>query len=306
MEKYKCEICGKKHPIYTSIDVPLPRIISEMSDEEKAKLIKEYNGLYYPDGKLLYINGWVVVEVENYEYPFYSWKTWSSISTERFLQKMEELKTGKIVKFSGKLEEDLPFYPNSKDLKTQTLIYATNEEIVVEIKIIEDSKLKEDQSKPISEKRMIEIMQMLHHRPVTDKEVSKLDKIFKERLVDELRNAEEKYIKNEKDFVIDLSTGTVLFQVVSNKMLEISGNRERGFGLHLSFDESNDESQEEITKFKSKGYSNEFNYHDLDEIPTYQIDLGMDRIRLVKLVQAIVKDVYEEDLETVKIDNFEM
>jgi hypothetical protein len=153
---------------------------------------------------------------------------------------------------------------------------------------------------------MIEIMQMLHHNPLANKGASKLDVTFKKRLAKELKSAEKEYIKKEKDFVIDLSTGTVLFQIVSNQMLEINRNEERGFGLHLSFDESNDESEDEIVKFRSKEYSKIFAYHDLDEIPTYQIDLGMDKKRLGKLIETIVSDVYEEDLSNVKIDSFEI
>ena len=305
MEKYKCEICGKNHKVYRSMDIPLPRMISEMSEEEREKRVKEFSGFYYVDDELLFANGWVNIEVENYEFPFYYWKTWSSISRKKFLDNLEELKTGKVIEFDGKLEEELPFYPNSKDLKTKTLIQATNEGIIVEIQAKEESQLKEDQSKPITEKRMIEIMQMLNHHP--DREEQKnFDKPFKQRFLQELENAENEYIANEKDFVINLSTGTVLFQVISNKMLEINRINERGFGLHLSFDETHDESLEEIAKFRNKGYSKEFDYHDLDEIPTYQIDLGTDKERLEDLVIKILVDVYEEEMETIETDNFEI
>lgn len=306
MEKYKCEKCGKNHTIYRSIEIPLPRMISEMSEEEREKRVKEFSGFLIVDDEFLFANGWVNIEVENHEFPFYYWKTWSSISRNKFSENIEELKTGKVIEFDGKLEEELiPFYPNSKDLKTKTLIQATSEGIIVEIQVEEKSQLKEDQSKPITEKRMIEIMQMIHHNPKREERQS-FDKSFKQRLTVELENAESEYIANKKDFVINLSTGTVLFQIISNKMLEINRINERGFGLHLSFDETHDESIEEIAKFRGKEYSKEFDYHDLDEIPTYQIDLGTDKKRLEKLVNQIIVDVYEEELETVETDNFEI
>ena len=122
----------------------------------------------------------------------------------------------------------------------------------------------------------------------------------------EYLDIESEYISNKKDFVINLSTGTVLFQIISNKMLEINRIQEKGFGLHLSFDKTHDESIEEIAKFRNKEYSKEFDYHDLDEIPTYQIDLGTDMKRLEKLVSRIIVDVYEEELETIETDNFEI
>lgn len=282
----------------------MPRILSDMSEEEKEKRVKEFNGFYIVDEETLFVNGWVNIEVENYESPFYYQKTWTSILRDDFLQNLEELKTGKIIEFDGKLEEELPFYQNSKDLKTKTLIQLTNEEIIVEIKAQEESKLKEDQSKPITENRMIEIMQMLNHHP---KRVErKFDKSFIQRLRGELKTVEATYIENRKNFAINIGTGTVLFQIVSNKMLELNPNKERGFGLHLSFDESFDDNVKEIAKFRNKEYSNEFDYHYLDEIPTYQIDLGMDKKRLEKLVKKIVIDIYEEELEIVGLDNFEI
>jgi len=181
----------------------------------------------------------------------------------------------------------------------------TNEGIIVEIQAQEDSQLKEDQSKPITESRMIEIMQMLHHHPQSE-EKRRSDEPFKQRLLKEFEYVEKEYIAKEKDFVINISTGTVLFQITSNKMLEINRIKERGFGLHLSFDETDEESVEEMAKFRSKEYSAEFDYHDLDGIPTYQVDLGTDKKRLEELVCRMVLDVYEEDLEMVEIDNFKI
>lgn len=97
MEKYKCEICGKNHTIYRSMEILTPRILSDMSEEEKEKRVKEFNGFYIVDEETLFANGWVNVEVENYESPFYYWKTWTSILRNDFLQNLEELKTGKII-----------------------------------------------------------------------------------------------------------------------------------------------------------------------------------------------------------------
>ncbi len=287
------------------MDVPLPRIISEMSEEEREERVKEFRGFLNVDDGLLYANGWVNVEVENYDFPFYSWKTWSSISRKKFLENLEEFSTGKVIEFSGKLEEELLFYPNSKGLKTKTLIQLTNEGIIVEIIADEESELKEDQSKAITEKRMIEIMQVLHHNPRRE-ERQDFEKPFKQRFLEEITNAEKEYIANKKDFVINLSTGMVLLQIVSNKMLETNRIKKRGFGLHLSFDEALEESIVEIAKFKSKEYSKEFDYHNLDGIPTYQIDLGIDKKRLEKLVNNIVSDVYEEEIETIEVDSFKM
>ena len=163
MEKYKCEICGKKHPIYTWMEIPIPMILFNMSEEEKEKRVKEFNGFYIIDEDILFASGWVNIDVENYDSPFYSWKTWTSIDKKEFIKNVEELKTGKIIEFNSKLEAPLPFYEDLRDLKTKTRIQVTNGEIIVEILADEEGKLKEDQSKPITENRMIEIMQMIDH-----------------------------------------------------------------------------------------------------------------------------------------------
>ncbi len=69
MEKYKCEKCGKNHTIYRSMEIPLPRMISEISEEEREKRVKEFNGFLVLDDEFLFANGWVNIEVENYEFP---------------------------------------------------------------------------------------------------------------------------------------------------------------------------------------------------------------------------------------------
>jgi len=304
MDKYNCEICGKKHAIYTSLEIPFPRIISEIEEKERDNRVKEIDGFYIVDDTLLFANGWVNIEVEGKEFPFFYWKTWTSISKEKFMDNLEELNSGNVIEFDGKLEEDLPFYLNSIDLKSKTLIQAANEGMIVEILIQEESKLKEDQSKPISEKRMIEIMQMIHHHPKREKSVN-LDKTFRVRLLEELEKTQG-YLKSDKNFAINIGTGTTLFQIVSNEMLETKRYRELGFGLHLSFDDSFDEMNEEISKFRSKEYSKRFDFYNLDDIPTYQIDLGTNIDELVVLVQSILIEVYGENIEMIEMDSFEI
>ena len=144
------------------------------------------------------------------------------------------------------------------------------------------------------------------HHPELFKEKVIFDKPFSERLIDELDFAEREYIKKNKDFVINISSpSTTLFQILSSNMLESSDGNKKGFGLHLSFDESHEESLEEIKKFRDQEYSKEFEYHDLDEIPTYQIDLKTNKEQIKELVTKILEDVYEQDVEIIETDNFE-
>ena len=305
MDNYKCSICGKMHTIFRSMKVPLPNQISEMGEDERKLRVKTSDEFLVVDEKLLFANGWINIELQNHESAFFSWKTWTSISKDEFSRNIPVLEAGKIVELFGKLEGNLPFYPNSKDLRTKTLLRATNDELIVEIIIQEDSQLKEDQSKPITEKRMIELMQMLHHHP--SREVKReTDKSFKERLLEELNYSEQKYFKTKEEFFINISSNSVLFQIVNNIMLENRFGSEHGFGLHLSFDETINESKEEISRFREQEYSKDFKYIYLDEVPTYQIDLGNDKQKLIALVERIVSQVYKENINEIEVESMEV
>ena len=165
MKNYHCNICGNRHTIYHSMEVPLPRAVQEIPKAERENRVKESFPLLALDDDQLFANGWVNIEVENQEAPFYSWKTWSCIPKQQFMASLETLKTGQIVKLEGHLAEELIFYPNSMGLKTKTLLQMSPEGLVVEIRATEASQLLEDQAKPITEQRMMEIMQLLHHPP---------------------------------------------------------------------------------------------------------------------------------------------
>ena len=305
MEKYKCDICGKKHNVFRSIESPLPELISDIPEEERENRIYDMKGIYIIDKEKLLGNGFILIEMENLDEPIFYWQVWVQISIKGFQDNLEQLKNGDRVELKGKLLSQIPFYSKSNGLKSKVIIQASNE-IEIEVRIDEDSQLKEDQSKPISEKRVIEIMQRLNHYELF-KEIKKFDKPFSQRLMDELNFAEKEYIKTEKGFVINInSPNTTLFQIVNSNMLESKVGDKKGFGLHLSFDDSFDESIEEISKFRNQYYFNNFNYHYLDEIPTYQIELEMDKEQIKKLVIQIIQNVYEKNLETVEIDNFEI
>lgn len=305
MEKYKCSICGKEHKIYRGLEMPAPDRIFELSEEERKSRVKKWDGFYFLDDKYFFVNGYINIALENHEFPFFYWKVWASISHKQFLEKLDELKTGKKIEFDGNLEDSLLFYPNSKGLKLKAYIRLTNEDIIIEFVIVEDSILKNDQAKPISKDRMIELMEIFcHNKANRDK---KFDKPFSDRLRYEMLNAENIYIDKNKDFTINVcGKNEVLFQIVSNAMLESGLENKKGFGLHLSFDQSFDDCKKEIKKFRKTKYANEFDYHELDEIPTYQIDVGNDKKRLEELIKGLIIEVYEEELELIDLDNFEI
>jgi hypothetical protein len=306
MEEYKCEICGKKHNVFRVLESPLPDLITEIPEEERESRVNELNGFYVVDRKWFLGNGYIHIEMEGLDEPIFYWQVWATISPDDFQNNLENLMNGKTVELRGRLQSEIPFYPKSKGLEAKVIIQATDDEMLLEIRVDEDSKLKEDQSKPIKRGRVIELMQHIYHCELF-KEKKEFDRTFDERLREELNYAENEYIKNEKDFAINISSpNSVLFQIISSRMLEISTNGKSGFGLHLSFDDSFEESKEEIEKFRKQDYSKDFEYHDLDDIPTYQIDLGKDKNRIEELVKRLIEDVYEQRIETIDTDNYEI
>lgn len=305
MEKYKCEICGKKHNVFRSLESPLPDLITDIPEKERESRVVEMEGFYVVDRKWFLGSGYILIEMENLDEPIFFWQVWATIAPNDFQDNLQNLINGQTVELSGRLQSEIPFYPKSKGLESKVIIQASDE-LAIEIRVEEESKLKEDQLKPISKERVIELMQHINHQELF-KEKKKFDKPFSERLKSELIFAEKEYLERKKDFAINISsTNSVLFQIINSKMLESNKNGNPGFGLHLSFDESFEESKEEIEKFRNQQYSKEFAYHDLDDIPTYQIDLGNDKERIEKLVKRLIDDVYEQEIETIETDNFEI
>ena len=302
MESYKCEICGKKHEIFSGLEIPMPEKILEIPDEEKDKRIVEVKdkNYYVIDREIFLVRGEIFIYQKENENPFFNWSVWASISAEDFHSKRKELKSENNVEFKGRLETALPFYEKTQNLEAKIIFNSNYDYLIIEVE--EPSQIKIDQEEGVTKDRIIEIMQTIYH----NEKDSKFDKSFVERLIQNLDESEKEYLNKDKNFLIDISCGTVLFQIVNNQMLEQNNSKEKGFGFHLSFDESFESTKEELANFRNQEYSKKFDYHEFDEIPTYQIDLGVNKSKIMELVKQLIVDVYEQDVEIVKIENFEI
>ena len=269
--------------------------------------IKELEGLFFVDNKWVLANGYILIEMESLDEPIYFWQVWVAISPLDFQNNLDKLEIREVFQVNGRLLSHIPFYERSKDLLVDVIIYPSDEfELEIEIRIDEESQFKNDQSKPISKERAIEIMQHIHH-PELYKPAKVFDKPFNERLNKDLDNVKSNYLENNENFAVNISApGFTLFQIIHSNMLESNNNKDFGYGLHLSFDDSFADSKDEIRRFKNQAYAADFDYHDLNEIPTYQINLQENKARLVELVGSIIEDVYQRDIETIEIDAFEV
>lgn len=304
-EKYKCKICGKKHQIFRSLESPDPELIRQIPESERKNRIKEVNGFYLIDKKILLGKGYIQIMLENFEEPLFFWNVWGSMELDQFQSKFENLYKQKRLEFEGKLESEIPFYDKSKGLRIKLEILHPPE-FEIEIRIDETSKLREDQSSPISEARVNELMERIHHNELY-KEVTEFEIPFGTRLKEELQNVEKKYLRKNKNFTINFnSPNSLLFQIVNNQMLESKKNNINGFGFHLSFDKSFEESKTEINNFKQTEFFNEFIFHELDGIPVFQLDLQDKKESIEKLARRLLKEVYCQKNELVEIESYEM
>lgn len=290
MDKYKCGICGKRHNIYTRFNGFEPKLLTEIPEKELENRVKEWGDFLYIDTKYVLRKGYLFIYMEEVEEPYLIFEVWGSISPKEFLSKLEDLKSGKVVEYEGKLESEILFFDNSIGLPINFKMQLSDGEILTDIKVIGECQLKRDQERPITKERLIEFMQKMHHRNL-DKE--RPTEAFQERLIKILNEAESKYLERNKTFSISVLTNNeVLFQIVNNYLLEESNKDLVGYGIHLPFDQSIEEETNYLNKFKKSEYSKEFQYQYLDEIPTFQKDIGLNKKILIELIEKISKEVY--------------
>lgn len=302
IENFQCDICDRTHDVVYGLESPIPDILASMPKAEQKQRVENLKEFYLVDKKRLFVNGNIFIYSQNKDEVIFTWTVWASISAKDFQNKIEELRKGKTIIFVGKLENELPFFKKSKDLRVNVMVNVNYEEAV--IKLVEDCELKKLQHGGISDTQMIDVMQRLYHHTISQKEEvlnTDFDDLWNEQLV-----LAWKQLEKDKNMVVNISShNTVLFQLVTNQILEepIEGI---GMGIHLPFDDSFSEHIEQEDTFKGKNYAQRFKFYDLDGINTYQIDLGSDTDELKKLVKNIIKDVYQTDLKKVEIDNFEV
>lgn len=304
MNKYECRICGKSHNIFRVIECPEPDLLTELSEDEKRKRVEKIDGFYLLDQNTLFGNGMLLIDMEGLDEPIFYWKVWVSMSPREFYDNLEQIITYESTELNGKLESEIPFYEKSKGLQVG-IKFVTTDEIQLNIRIKENSQIKQDQSKPISKERFEEIMGNINH-PELFRNIAEFEIPFLKRLTKELDHIQSDYIKAERYFVTNImSSRSVILQIISNQMLHKKSNKISGFGIHLSFDESFEESAEELKNFKIQGFDKDFLFSNIDEVPIYQIDLGLDIERIKTMIVKLVENVFEENIERLELETFE-
>lgn len=293
MDKYKCNICGKNHSIYFGFESLESETILEIPESERKNRVIKVGNLSVVDNQLIIVRGNLFVKCNELEETYLYFDVWVKIKTEDFQKKIEEYEKDKVnydPTLIGKLESQLILYDDTKNIEVEVTNYE-HDKVDTLVKVLKKNhQLEIDQRNGISNERLIELMEKIHHRRKIENSSSKpIEELFNEIFEKALSG----YIMKDKLFYINVVKDSMtLFQIISNNLLETGKVKESGFGLHLPFDNSENN---ELEKFKRIDNISDFDFMILDEIPTYQINLERDKKKLLQLIKLISKEVYEEE-----------
>lgn len=302
MEKYKCQICKKKHSVYYSSTGGIPKFLLEIRMNEEFDRIEELSDdLLLIDKEKVIVKGNIMIETKFTENPIFH-EAWISIPLNNYLEQIEQTNGKPILELTGKVASELPFFQNLLGL---TAKWSYNEiQGYAKIDIIDDSQLKNDQSKPISKDRVMEMMQLIHHPELT-KEKKVFEKPFQERFNEIIRKAKTEFSAKGKLFLIDISNlKEVVIQLISSEMLSKKSNNE--IGLHLSNDKANDDFEDVQDKMVELYDNLKFRKFELDNIETYQKAYEFGDINMFNEVKLICESVYEQNIDELEIEINEM
>lgn len=304
MTSYYCETCNKEHKIYSGLESPPPAIITGMPKAEQAERIRDLGELIVVDELQVFINGYIYIFLEGQEDPFFSWHGWAELDRLDVLSKIKRLKEGEPITVNGEFFGTSFLYDSTDSLDCTVTIFL-DPEIPPDIVVTHLGQLQQDQSKPISIDRMKELMNRIHHAGDFSVKKEELSAPFAVRLNQLLDEITKTYSDSGENFYINLNgKHAVSFQLVSSGVLAGASALNKGLGLHLPFDTSDQEMVLQQQRFLSLAISADFTRHEWDGIPTYQLDVGGDRKRLIALVTEILSLVLKEDVEEVELDHF--
>lgn len=302
MEKYKCHICKKKHSVYYSSTGGIPKFLLEIRMNEELDRIEELSTDFLLIDKVkVIVKGNIIVETEFTENPIFH-EAWISIPLNNYLSQVELAKCKQTLELTGEVASELPFFPNLVGL---TAKWSYNEKQgYAKIDIIAESQIKNDQAKPISKDRVIEMMQLIHH-PELFKEKKIFKKPFQERLNEIVSKAKTEFSAKGKLFLIDISNlKEVVIQLISSEMLSNESNNK--IGLHLSNDEANGNFEEVQDRMAGLYEKLKFRNFELDKIETYQKKYEFGDTNLFNEVKLICESVYDQNIDELEIEISEM
>lgn len=271
----------------------------ELEKKESDEAIERLgDNAFLVNNEHLIISGDIFIETEIEDYEMQH-RIWVRVSVKDFFSKYDALVAKNEISMNCEILSELPFYPTSKGLKAQ---FKMQSSIYGTIKVNSDSKLKEDQENPISEMRVVELMENLYH--FGDRKTESFELPFADRLINIIEIAKNEFQENGKQFVIELNLANmVLFQLVASEML--NKPKAGGLGLHISNDKTNDDYEKVKSSLIKLNEKIEFDFIKLDEVDTYQKYYTWDTKNLKYEIEQIISEAYKENKDDIKLKIFE-
>jgi len=302
MDHYNCKICNKKHSYYYGLDTPAPDSIKEIPEEERSSRVRFFEDKYVLDREKLFFKGEIEIQIERSKKESIILMVWISIGLDEFERAIKKGNRSPVLEIEGEIDNELPLYEGLRGIKAMVIMDPSNEYPIIQVKT--QSRIREDQLEPISDDRMIELMNRFHH-PEQFQEKLEFEENFEYRFNQTLEEVERRYFKRQKQFVINLSSPrTLLFQIIARKMLVNLSGKGSGYGLHLAFDDTDIETKEELERFERSSFADGFDCVEIDDITTYQIDIKRDKEKLKQIVVDLITKFYGENIEETEIDFF--
>lgn len=163
MEEFVCKVCSKSHPIYYGMDAATIPNLELLVNGNKERLKKFNDNMYLLDNETAITKGVIEVNtVFNKSLKFY---VWVSFPAKEFAKKTKDFSNQIGLDIAGEvLTEIFPFYENTKGLKIEAIFQAKNmTDTIAKINVCEKSQLKFDKKNGLTKKRLLEIMEKIHH-----------------------------------------------------------------------------------------------------------------------------------------------
>lgn len=161
--KYECKICNQKHEFYFGINVYESPRVTSIKHEDSNRVNEAEKNYYCIDNNLIVFPA--VIEIKtNFQTPF-QYETWVECKLIDFLEMCDSYKNEVGFKIEGKLFDELiPFYQNTIGLRC-TIKFRPNMKASAKanVYILEESVLKKDQDKGLSNTRFEEFMNQIYH-----------------------------------------------------------------------------------------------------------------------------------------------
>jgi len=161
---YRCEICGQSHEYYFGIKAGVSQTLSQIKKENSKRVFEPEKDYFLVDKSIAVFPA--IIELKtNYDNPFW-YETWVECNGNTFINMSENYKNEIGADIKGKLYENLiPYYENTKGLNC-TIKFSPNmrDKDRARINILDDSKLKSDQMNGLTNERLIELMNKIHHK----------------------------------------------------------------------------------------------------------------------------------------------